>query len=565
MSFSDDEEKIAKLRIENKNLASSVDYYSKRSKRYSDERKILREEVSALKMLNADLLQQTSGLNDENILNLKAENTELKRKIFDLEDQIVQIQQVASVESFEKKIKNPKDAKVELQKKISDLEQKMVKDRDDFENEKKTFAKKFSDFSRKTAEEKKTVELKCIKLSQQISDFEKVIILEREKFEKKKTIEQRNVGIFKEIFGQRTNDEKEQKAKSEFKEEIDRLVRERDSYSSKIKELEDIVSMVVVTEQTTPESQIHKPRDDSVDSECTHRRRRRRYAEEKLVWKVKPVDEEKNDEKKEEKKGKKEEKNSNKSFVHESKANKNKVMKDTTLFLKKQGEDLILIQIYVEDIILGSTNPKFCKNFSKIMEALFEMSMMGERIFFLGLQVKQSSDGIFINQLKYIDDILKKFNMTESSVMKTPMATDTLMDADLSGKYVDPKTYCSMIGSLLYLTASRPDIMFATCFCARYQANPKEPHIIAVKRILRYLKGTLELGLWYPKDSGFDLTAYTDADYAGCKLDRKSTSGSCQFLGDKLVSWTSKKENCVSTSTDEAEYIAVASCCSQIL
>ncbi|KAI3714885.1 hypothetical protein L6452_21846 [Arctium lappa] len=122
-----------------------------------------------------------------------------------------------------------------------------------------------------------------------------------------------------------------------------------------------------------------------------------------------------------------------------------------------------------------------------------------------------------------------------------------------------------MIGSMLYLTSSRPDITFATCLCARYQANPKESHILVVKRIFRYLEGTKNLGLWYPKNSGFDLMAYTDSDYRGCKLHRKSTSGSCQFLGGKLVRWTSKKQNCVSTSMAEAEYVVAASCCSQVL
>ncbi|KAI3735627.1 hypothetical protein L6452_15134 [Arctium lappa] len=212
---------------------------------------------------------------------------------------------------------------------------------------------------------------------------------------------------------------------------------------------------------------------------------------------------------------------------------------DTTLFLKRQGDDLILIQIYVDDIILGSTNPKFCKKFSKIMETKFEMSMMGELNFFLGLQEKQLPEGIFINQAKYINDILKKFNISDSSVMKTPMATGTLLDADPSGKPIDQEVYHSMIGSLLYLTASRSDII--------------------------YLKGSPNLGLWYPKDSRFELTVFTDADHAGCKLYRKCTSGSCQFIGDKLVSWTSKKQNCVSTSTAEAEYVAAASCCSQVL
>ncbi|GKC83017.1 hypothetical protein Tco_1138734, partial [Tanacetum coccineum] len=112
---------------------------------------------------------------------------------------------------------------------------------------------------------------------------------------------------------------------------------------------------------------------------------------------------------------------------------------------------------------------------------------------------------------------------------------------DLVGKPVDHTDYRSMIGSLMYLTSSRPDIMFATCMCARYQENPNEHHVSAVKRIFRYLKGTINLGLWYPKDSGFDLTAYSDADHAGCHLDRKSTSGSVQILGDKLVCWSSKK------------------------
>ncbi|KAJ9536658.1 hypothetical protein OSB04_un000131 [Centaurea solstitialis] len=238
---------------------------------------------------------------------------------------------------------------------------------------------------------------------------------------------------------------------------------------------------------------------------------------------------------------------------------------DTTLFLKKEGDDLLLVQIYVDDIIFGSTNPELCTKFSKIMETEFEMSMMGELNFFLGIQVKQNPDGIFINQSKYIKDMLKKFNMTDCSPIKTPMPTGNLLGPDLTGKSVDQKIYRSMIGSLLYLTATRPDIMFATCFCARFQANPKESHLAAVKRILRYLKGTPELGLWYPKDSSFELISFTDSDYGGCKLDRKSTSGSCQFLGDKLVSWTSKKQNCVSTSTAEAEYVAAASCCSQVL
>ena len=122
-----------------------------------------------------------------------------------------------------------------------------------------------------------------------------------------------------------------------------------------------------------------------------------------------------------------------------------------------------------------------------------------------------------------------------------------------------------MVGSQLYLTASRPDIMFATCLCARFQSDPKESHMVAIKRIFRYLKGTPNLGLWYPKGTGFNLVGYTDSDYAGCRIDRKSTSGSCQFLGQKLVSWFSKKQQSTATSTAEAEYIAAGSCCAQLL
>ena len=126
--------------------------------------------------------------------------------------------------------------------------------------------------------------------------------------------------------------------------------------------------------------------------------------------------------------------------------------------------------------------------------------------------------------------------MKNATPMKTPISPAAKLDKDEQGKSTDSTQYRGMIGSLLYLTASRPDIMFATCLCARFQANPKESHLIAVKRIFRYLKGSPDLGRWYPKESPFDLIGYTDADYAGCKIDRKSTSGLCQLLRNRLVS-----------------------------
>nr|GEV23864.1 retrovirus-related Pol polyprotein from transposon TNT 1-94 [Tanacetum cinerariifolium] len=334
---------------------------------------------------------------------------------------------------------------------------------------------------------------------------------------------------------------------------------------------------------------------------------------------------------------------------------------DTTLFIKKKGKHIMLIQIYVDDIIFGLTNPKYYTKFSDLMVKRFEMSMMGEMKLFLELQVNQFSNGIFINQSKYILDILKRFSLENCDSVPTPMVEQAKLKLDLVGKPVDHTDYRSMIGSLMYVTSSRPDIMFATCTCTRYQANPNEHHVSAVKRIFRYLKGTINLGLWYPKDSGFDVTAYSNVDHAGCHLDRKteseyiavfgccaqvlwmrtqltdygffynkvpiycdsksaiaiscnpfqvaqkkvkiafenadsssrvelipskinmsltayadadyagcqdtrrSTSKSTQFLGDKLVSWSSKKQKSTVISSTKAEYIALSGCCARIL
>ncbi|GJS69918.1 retrovirus-related pol polyprotein from transposon TNT 1-94 [Tanacetum coccineum] len=201
---------------------------------------------------------------------------------------------------------------------------------------------------------------------------------------------------------------------------------------------------------------------------------------------------------------------------------------DPTLFTIKYGEDILLVQIYVDDIIFGSTNLKFSKRFEKLMHGRFEMSLMGEMKFFLGLQIHQSP-------------------------------------RDLSGEPVDQTDYRSKIGSLMYLTSSRPDIVQVVCYCARYQARPTEKHLKEVKRIFRYLRGTIHMGLWYPKGSGFELTAFSDVDHAGCIDTRKSTSRGIQFLGDKLVSWMSKKQDCTAMSSAEAEYVALSASCAQVM
>ncbi|GKB61953.1 putative ribonuclease H-like domain-containing protein, partial [Tanacetum coccineum] len=178
-----------------------------------------------------------------------------------------------------------------------------------------------------------------------------------------------------------------------------------------------------------------------------------------------------------------------------------------------------------DDIVFGSTKKKLCTEFKKMMHKKFQMSFMGELTFFLGLQVKQKYDGIFLSQEKYVTEILKKISFSDVETASTPMETHKPLLKDADGEDVDEHLYRSMIESLMYLTSSRPDIMFVVCVCARFQVNPKVSHLHVVKRIFRYLKGQPKLGLWYPKDSPFDLVAYTDSDYAGASLDRKSTIG----------------------------------------
>ncbi|GJQ99396.1 retrovirus-related pol polyprotein from transposon TNT 1-94 [Tanacetum coccineum] len=195
---------------------------------------------------------------------------------------------------------------------------------------------------------------------------------------------------------------------------------------------------------------------------------------------------------------------------------------DSTMFITKKGEDILLVQIY-----------------------------------------EFKTRGIFINQAKYAQEILKKHSMTSCDSVGTLVATKPL-DADLSGTPVDQTKYHSMVEALMYLTASRPDIVHATCYCDRYQARPTKKHLMEVKRIFRYLKNTINMGLWYPKDTGFNLTAFLDSDHAGCLDTRKSISGGIQFLGgDKLVSWSSKKQDCTSMSSAEAEYVSLSACCAQ--
>ncbi|GJY40202.1 retrovirus-related pol polyprotein from transposon TNT 1-94 [Tanacetum coccineum] len=204
---------------------------------------------------------------------------------------------------------------------------------------------------------------------------------------------------------------------------------------------------------------------------------------------------------------------------------------DNTLFTKKRDSHIIIVQIYVDDIIFGSTCQELCDDFSKIMHDEFEMSMMGKFLnFFRGLQIKQLDDGIFFNQSKCIKEMLEKFALEDSKPIKTPMSSETKLTWDEDGESVDNTKYHGMIGSLLYLMASRPDIMFSVCLCADFQEDPKTSHLEAVKRIFRYIKGSTFLGLWYPKRTGVETILYADSDHPGDYVDRKSTSGVRTFM-----------------------------------
>ncbi|GJR60394.1 putative ribonuclease H-like domain-containing protein [Tanacetum coccineum] len=204
---------------------------------------------------------------------------------------------------------------------------------------------------------------------------------------------------------------------------------------------------------------------------------------------------------------------------------------DKTLFIRRNKKDIMLVQVYVDDIIFGSTNKSWCDEFEALMQSRFQMSSMGELTFFLGLQVKQNKEGIFISQDKYVAEILKKFDLVNVKAAITPMETKLPLTKDEEAFDVD--------------------------------VTLKTSHLNVVKRIFKYLKGKPNLGLWYPKESPFDLEAFSDNDYGGSNLDRKSTTGGCQFLGQRLISWQCKKQTIVATSTTEAEYVAAANCCGQ--
>ncbi|KAL0560235.1 hypothetical protein IC582_000635 [Cucumis melo] len=219
---------------------------------------------------------------------------------------------------------------------------------------------------------------------------------------------------------------------------------------------------------------------------------------------------------------------------------------DKTLFIHRKSDQLLVAQIYIGDIIFGG--------FPQDLLSCFQ-----------GLQIKQKNDGIFISQEKYARNMVKKFGLEQARNKRTPAATHVKLTKDTEGAEVDHKLYRSIVGSLLYLTASRPDIAYAVGICACYQVDLHITHLEAVKRILKYVHGTSDFGMMYSYDTTLTLVGYCDADWAGSVDDRKSTSRGCFFLGNNLIYWLIKKQNCVSLSTVEAEYIAAGSGCTQLI
>ncbi|GLJ08830.1 hypothetical protein SUGI_0096780 [Cryptomeria japonica] len=233
------------------------------------------------------------------------------------------------------------------------------------------------------------------------------------------------------------------------------------------------------------------------------------------------------------------------------------------MYMKNDEYGILISTIFVDDIIFCG-NDSLYKNFGNEMSKEFEMSLISEIKYFIGLQILQMKDEIFITQSKYIKEILKKFGMEDSKPVSTPMTTNCKLSKNDESACVDETLYQSMIGKLQYVVHRRLDIAHAVGIVARFFVDPKETHMMAIKRLFRYLKGTEDYGLVYQKGNVFDLKFYIDADWVGNIDDRKSTSGGAFFLGERLVSWLSKKQGCVSQSTAEAEYVAAALNCTNI-
>ena len=237
---------------------------------------------------------------------------------------------------------------------------------------------------------------------------------------------------------------------------------------------------------------------------------------------------------------------------------------DHTLFIKTgDGGKILIVSLYVDDLIFTGNDESMFVKFKNSMKLEFDMTDLGKMKYFLGMEVLQNSEGIYISQRKYAKEVLERFGMEKSNSVKNPIVPGDRLTKNEGGVKVDATKYKQLVGSLMYLTATRPDLMYVVCLISRFMASPTEMHLQTAKRVLRYLKGTVDLGVFYQKEGNGELMAYTDSDYAGDVDDRKSTSGYVFLLSEGAVAWSSKKQPVVTLSTTEAEFVATASCACQ--
>lgn len=229
-----------------------------------------------------------------------------------------------------------------------------------------------------------------------------------------------------------------------------------------------------------------------------------------------------------------------------------------TLFVKKEENNILIVSLYVDDLIYTGNSISMLEEFKSSMMMEFSMTDLGKMKYFLGVEVIQDDRGIFINQQKYAEEILVKYDMQSCNAVKNPIVPGHKLTKVGAGDAVDPTAFKQLVGSLRYLTATRPDLIYSVNLVSRYMENPNEQHVLAAKRILRYVKGTSNYGIRYKQGEGEKLVGFVDSDYAGDVADRKSTSGYVFMLGGGAVSWASKKQPIVTLSTTEAEFVSAA-------
>jgi len=242
-----------------------------------------------------------------------------------------------------------------------------------------------------------------------------------------------------------------------------------------------------------------------------------------------------------------------------------KSLSEFTLYVKDKGNSFLIVSLYVDDLLVIGDDTKLIDEFKQEMMQAFEMTDLGLMTYFLGIEIKQGENQVFICQRKYAKEILRKFQMDECKAVSTPMNQREKFIKEDGADKVDEGYYRSLIGCLMYLTTTRPDIIFAVSLLSRFMHCASEVHLRAAKRILRYVKGTLDYGVKFEKCTNFKLCGFSDSDWAGSYDDMKSTSGYCFNLGSGVFSWCTKKQEIVAQSTVEAEFIAATAAVNQVL